>query len=349
MGWISVAGGEGPWRCPKACGPGVPAETLLPRGTLMVETCLPQVTQPERLAGFERRTPWRAELSLTAVPGEGLVLELAQGTQALRVALALPEGPPGEALRLTWAWDGPARRGRLAAERDDGTILALREVAAPPPLTTGDVRALGSPGGPGFRAVSDRVEPLGPVPGLCGHTLIETPAGPRPLAGLRTGDTVRARDGRVVPVLARLERTVPALGAFAPVCLRAPWFGLRQDLRVAAGQGLVISGSDVDYLFGCDEVLVPVRCLQGEPAAEPDPRGPLATWHQLLLPGNEIIRGAGAELDSLWIGRLRRHREVLRETLLAEVPSGLLPEHGGRRLKVLQPWEAMTLMQARAA
>lgn len=350
MGWIAVtgdvAGTDLSWQCPKALGPESAANRLLVRGTLMVETAWPEDARPLRLTGFARRLPWPASLSLTAVPGEGLILDQAQGTQALRVALPLPEVLPGEALRLTWAWDSPAGVGRLAAESDDGTVLAMRRAAGPPPLTLGDVRVLC---GAGPCAVSDIVEPLGPVPGLDAATPIDTAEGPRPLAQLRTGDTVRTRHGALVPVLARLERTVPALGAFAPVRVRAPWFGLRQDLRVATGQGLVIGGSDVAYLFGVDEVLVPVRCLLGGPAACLDPAGPLETWHQLLLPGNEVMRSGGADLDSLWIGRLRRQRDLLRETVLATVPAGLLPEHGGRGFKVLRPYEAMALVRARAA
>lgn len=349
MGWIAVTGDEVSWQCPKALGPEALADSLLPRGTLMLEAPWPEEGLPCRLAGFARRAPWPARLSLTAVPGEGLVLEQAQGAQALRLVLPLPEALPGEVLRLTWAWDSPAGRGRLAAEREDGTVLGVRIATDTPPLAPGDVRVLCATARAGLCAVSDEVEPLGPVPGLDGATLIDTPEGPRPLARLRTGDTVRTRGGALVPVLARLERRVPALGAFAPVRVRAPWFGLRQDLRVSAGQGLVIGGSDVAYLFGCEEVLVPVRCLLGGPAAVPDPEGPLETWHQLLLPGNEGLRGSGADLDSLWIGRLRRQRDVLRETLLAGVSSGLLPEHGARGRKVLRPFEAMTLVRTRAA
>ncbi|SMX46838.1 Hint domain-containing protein [Maliponia aquimaris] len=349
MGWIAVTGDELSWHCPRALGSQAQMGDLLPRGTLMVEAAWPEDRLSRVFAGFSRRAPWPARLSLMAVPGEGLVLEHGQGTHVLRLALPLPDVPPGEVLRLTWAWDSPAGRGRLAAERENGMVLAFRHVAAPPPLTLGDVRVLCGGAKTGARAVSDEVEPLGPMPGLDGATLIDTPEGPRPLAQLRTGDTVRTRGGAVVPVLARLERQVPALGACAPVRVRAPWFGLRQDMRVAAGQGLVIGGSDVAYLFGCEEVLVPVRCLLGGPAAAPDPEGPLETWHQLLLPGNEVLRGSGADLDSLWIGRLRRQRDLLPETLLAQVPASLLPEHGGRGLKVLRPFEAMTLVRARAA
>lgn len=349
MGWIAVAGGDGVWRCPERLAPDAPSDRLLPRGTFMLEFPRPEGTRETRLAGFERRAPWPARLALSLVPGEGVVLEQGQGVQSLRVALPLPDLREDEGLRISLAWDGPAQRGRLAAERLDGSVLALDEIAGPVPLSLGDVLALCAPDGPGLRAVADTVEPLGPVPTLDGETPVETAEGPVRVADLRCGDTVRTRDGTLVPVLARVERRVPALGSFAPVLLRAPWFGLRQDVRVSAGQALLIGGSDVAYFFGCDEALLPVRALPDGPAAEPVPDASLVTWHQLILPGNEPLLCAGAWLDSLWIGRLRRQRAVLRHSLLAGVPASLLPEHGGRNLKLLKSWEAATLVRARAA
>lgn len=346
MGWIAVSGGDETWIHPDWAA-GMPS-ALLPRGTLMVEARLGGGARPERVLSIDRVAPWPGSLSLTMVPGEGLALVISQGAGVFQCVLPLPVERREEVLRISFAWDSPARRGRFAVERADGAVLAMKETGAPPPLTGGDVLALGERG-TGFSALSDEIEPLGPVPTLDGGTEVETPLGPRRVAELRCGDTVVTCEGGVVPVLAHVSRTVPAHGAFRPVRLQVPYFGLRDDLIVAPGQCLVVAGADVSYLFGCEAVLVPAAGLVNGRAAVFEDAGPLVTWHQVLLPGHETMLAAGAGIESLYVGRLRRRRDFLRDTLLADVPAGLMPEHGGTALKVLAPFEAVTLAESRAA
>lgn len=346
MGWIAVTGEGAAWVREDWAG-AVPGR-LLTRGTLMVEVRLGAPDRPRRLLSLERAAPWPASLSLTALPGEGLALVITQGAEVVQSVLPLPADRRDETLRITFAWDSPARWGRLAAEGADGRVLAWQEIGATPPLTAGDLAVL-PPDPPGVCALSETVEPLGPVPGLAGDTAVETPQGPCRISDLRCGDLVVTVAGECVPVLARLSRRVPARGAFRPVRLLPPYFGLTRELVVAPGQSLVVSGVDVSYLFGCDAVLVPAAALVNGRAAVFDDSGPLVTWHQALLPGHESMIAAGAGIESLYVGRLRRQRQLLEQTLLADVPPGLLPEHGGTSLKVLAPFEAVTLAESRAA
>lgn len=344
MGWIAVSGAGETWVDPDWRVGAV--DRLLPRGTVMVEARLAGGVRPERLLSIERVLPWPGSLSLTMVAGQGLALVITQGAQVFQCVLPLPVEQREEVLRISFAWDSPARRGRFAVERADGTVLAVKDTDAPPPLTGGDVLALQ---GAGCCALSDEIEPLGPVPTLAGDTQVDTPQGPRRVDDLRCGDTVLTREGAVVPVLAQVSRTVPARGTFRPVRLQVPYFGLREDLIVAPGQCLVVTGADVSYLFGCEAVLVPAAGLVNGRAAVFEDSGPLVTWHHLLLPGHEAMVSAGAGIESLYVGRLRRRRAFLAETLLADVPAGLMPEHGGTALKVLAPFEAVTLAESRAA
>ena len=113
-------------------------------------------------------------------------------------------------------------------------------------------------------------------------------------------------DGDAVPVLHRLSRRVPACGSFAPVRLRAPYFGLRQDITVAPSQRLVLSGSDVEYMFSQEAVLVEARHLVGGFAALAASAGPTITYTQLLLPEHEALDAAGCVAETLFVGRLRR-------------------------------------------
>lgn len=348
MSWIAIAGDGLAWTDPARV---AHAGALLPRGTLMVEAALGVAERPQVLLSIRREVPWPGRLSLSWVPGGGLALAVAQGERILEAVLKLPFEAREDLLRVSYAWNAPGRVGRLAVKRTDGTVLAWCTTAAPPPLAVSDARALvqAGPVGGAFWALSDQVEPLGPMPSLAAEVAVETPFGPRALSGLSCGDTVVTRGGTVVPVLARVARRVPALGSFRPVRLMAPYFGLQRDVVVAPGQGLVIGGAEVAYLFGCEAVLVRAGSLVNGIAAVHEEAGPVMDWHQVVLPGHEALCVAGAELESLYLGRLRRRREELAQTLLAEVPGGMLPEHGGTALKVLRPFEAVVLAEARAA
>ena len=355
MSWIAIAGEGVTWTAPDRVAQDT-AGSLLPRGTLMVESALGVADRPQRLLTLERTLPWRGSLSLSWLPGASVALVVTQGDRVVQAVLPLPMEMREDVLRISYAWNAPGLTGRLSVERADGTVLAWTLTEAPPPMAVADALAIGqmgpgdaAPGNGLLVALSDRVEPLGPVPTLAPDVPVETPFGARAVSDLRCGDTVVTRGGAVVPVLAQVTRRVPSLGTFRPVRLFAPYFGLQDDLVVAPGQGLVIGGADVSYLFGCEAVLVQAGSLVNGVAAAYEPCGPLLDWHHVLLPGHEALCAVGAELESLYLGRLRRRRDLLAQTWLAGVPGGLLPEHGGTTLKVLRPYEAVVLAEARAA
>jgi hypothetical protein len=166
---------------------------------------------------------------------------------------------------------------------------------------------------------------------------------------LRRGDLVQGAGGTAVPVLQSVACTVPAVGSFAPVRLRAPYFGLRADIVVAPHQRLVIRGSDVEYLFGCEAVLVPARHLLNGFSAVPAESGPLMRYHGLILPEHEEIEAAGTATESLYLGRMRRNAEAISLTLLAGFDRARLPEHARPVWPVLRHYEAITLAMSRAA
>ena len=180
-----------------------------------------------------------------------------------------------------------------------------------------------------------QIEPLGPMPALTGNVPIRTPCGYRRVGHLKRGDLILTEMGETVPVLHVIRRRVPARGSFRPVRLRAPYFGLRQDVIVAPHQRLVLSGSQVEYTFGREAVLVPARYLiNGVSALAVDGPDEL-TYHQLLLPDHEVLLAAGCPMESLYIGRLRRKPEQLAASLLARNQS--CPASGTRKADMARP------------
>ncbi|WP_417718462.1 Hint domain-containing protein [Salipiger sp.] len=357
MSWIGIAGGEKRWTDPQVFSAALGSrDKLLAKGSLMIETRLSPDGRPQTLLAYERSHPWPGSLSLQAIPGGSLVLVMCQGGEVFHTLLDYPADSRTDVLRVTFSWDSERRWGRLALERPESDTVALRETPAPPPLVLEDIHTMTrrpqlcrTDRDVVFFAVSDEIEPVGPLPSVLGNTPVSTPRGPRALGELKLGDTVLTRDSGPVPVLHAVSRVVPALGSFQPVRLRAPYLGLKRDLVMAPHQRLVIGGTEVEYIFGRESVLVPAVSLVNGFAAVHEEGHLLVRYAQVLLPGHSAFMSAGAALESLYVGRLRRDRERLGASVLAECPPRLMPEQHRSGYQVLRPFEAITLAEARAA
>lgn len=246
--------------------------------------------------------------------------------------------------------------GRLVVARPETEHVLIRHFAIKRAPLLSDLVALACPKGlteidPDviFVALSTEIEPVGPMPTLSPSVPIETAHGLSLAMALKQGDVVRAADGKLVPVLHAVSRSVPALGSFRPVRLRAPYFGLTQDVVVSRHQRLLVSGPEVEYLFGREEVLIPASALVNGYAGHFEPAPRFVTYHQVLLPHHDAVRIPDAALETLYIGRMRRDKTLLSSSVLSDLPRALLPEHHRAGYQVLRAFEAITLAEARAA
>ncbi|MDJ0821128.1 MAG: Hint domain-containing protein [Paracoccaceae bacterium] len=356
MSWIAISGGDQSWVCPDFFADTTGTDGLLTRGSIVIETRISPEGRPQTLLAYQRQYPWPGAISLRVVPGGSITLVMSQGDDVFHTVLSHAYAARTDILRLTFSWDSVAGVGQLALERPDSDEVVVQATPAPSPLLIEDLYTLTRrpqlcemDDDVVFFAVSEQREPVGPMPSLLPETPVATPRGYQRLSRLRCGDTVRTAKGAVVPVLQRLSRTVPALGSFTPVRLCAPYFGLRQDIIVAPTQRMLIEGTDVEYLFGREAVLAPASSLVNGFAARFETGFRTVTYSHLLLPGHEALDCSGTWLESLYVGRLRRRKDDLARTLLAQVPANLMPEHTRAGLKVLRPFEAITLAEARAA
>jgi hypothetical protein len=329
---------------------------LLARGTILFETRMTPDRRPHPLIGFDQSWPNQRSLSFQAIPGGGISLVQVDGERIAHEAIQHAVPTRTIILRITFSWDAPRNEARLTVERPDTHEISSKIVRDISPMPLRNLRDMIMGRGNCsfdkdvvFVAVSDTVEPVGPTPSLAGHAMVETPFGFRQAQDLERGDTVRTRDGDVVPILHRIDRTLPARGSFAPVHLRAPYFGLLDDVLVSPQQRLVIDGSEVEYLFGQEAVLVPARHLVNGFAARKEPPRPTVRYTQFILPKHEAIMVAGTALESLYIGRLRRKPDVLDATLLKGIDRGTLPEHARPAFRELKWYDAIHLARQRAA
>ncbi|SIS85389.1 Hint domain-containing protein [Roseivivax lentus] len=357
MSWIALSGNDIDWTCPDRFGPDlVSRNQFLIRGSLVIETRLSPHGRPQTLLGYERRHPWTGRISLQAVPGGGVVVVLNQGGSHFHTVIPPESGARTETLRLTFSWDAPARWGRLSVERPESAGFRMIETPPPPPLMLEDIYTMihrpqlcERDADVLFFAVSDAIEPVGPQPALASNAVIETQHGTKRACDIRKGELVRTLGGSLQPVLKVVQRTVPALGSFQPVRLRAPYLGLVRDVTVAPHQRLVIGGSEVEYIFGHEAVLIPADALSNGFTGLRDTRRSFVQYFQFVLPRHDALLIAGAAFESLYLGRLRRKRALVPATLLADMDRASFPEHVRAGYQVLRPFEAVTLAEARAA
>jgi len=328
----------------------------LTRGTIMFETQVAEDSKPQVLFGFNTPHPSKRSLVFQAIPGGGLAMVHVQDDKIAHAAIAHKNAGRAEILRLSYAWDTKYNWGRLTLEQVGESTVTSVAVENPLPLTLDDLRDLMLGRGSHdyapdmvFAALSDQIEPIGPSPTLGPDTPVATPWGYRNAGTLKRGDTVYTSNGDVVPVLQTISRTVPARGSYAPIRMRAPYFGLQDDIIIAPEQHVVIDGPEVEYLFSCEKVLTPGRHLVNGFAARTEPCGHTTTYTQLILPNHDTLMAGGAPLESLYIGRLRRDVHQLASSVLFGVDRMDLPEHKAPSHKVLKWYEAIHLAKRRAA
>lgn len=334
-------------RRPRAC---------VPRGSVVLETRLSPDGHPQTLVSYARKGTAGFSFSLMSTPHGSVVLVIAQGDNVVHEVVERGREARTDTLQVTVSWDVHKGLGRLTVARPENELVLIRHFQMKTAPLLSDLVALASPKGltdidPDviFVALSTEIEPVGPMPTLSPSVRVETAQGLQLAMTLQQGDVVRSANGKLVPVLHAVAREVPSLGSFRPVRLRAPYFGLTQDVVVSRHQRLLVSGPEVEYLFGREEVLIPASALVNGYAGHYEPAPRFVTYHQLLLPHHDAVRIPDAALETLYIGRMRRDKALLTASVLSDLPRALLPEHHRAGYQVLRAFEAITLAEARAA
>lgn len=243
-----------------------------------------------------------AALSVFADPAQGVGVLLRRGgaVQRLWLAGALPAAPGLG--RLLLRWSATTGQWLLRHERRDlGLAREIRGTGAQG-LPAGLIGAACAAGGrhPALLwfGVTDRAVPPPGLPWIGQRTPVATPTGPRAAGVLRAGEYVMGADGEA-RMLRRVARVaLPARGNYAPILLRAPYFGLTQDLLVSADQRLRFHGTPVEYLFGEDAVLVAARDLADGVLALRDGRRAVTTAVLLDVGPQAVLQGPGIGLLS---------------------------------------------------
>lgn len=151
---------------------------------------------------------------------------------------------------------------------------------------------------------------------------ILTPAGERGIEDLRPGDLVETLDNGPQPIRWIGSSRRAAQGDLAPVLIRAGVLGNERDLRVSPQHRMLLSGWQVNLLFGEDEVLVPAKALINGNTILQDPGGVVEYFH-MLFDRHEVVWAEGAPSESFHPGQ--QGWKAIDHAARAEI-LGLFPE-----------------------
>lgn len=299
---------------------------------------------------FGAVNPWPTELSLRHIGDQCIELRQSQcGTE--RVFMLDQAWLPGSGpVLIGFNWDAPGRRAVLSAYTPSTERLVAAEHVAPFPLGLWEARNLALDAKAAsldpdvaFLAISDQIEPIGPMPSLSGNAMVQTREGACRISELSPGSTILDEDGEPVEVHWIGAAHLPARGVCKPMVLRAPYHGLERDLIVAAQQKLHLDGPDIDYAFGTERVMVAAGLLAGDNTVVPAKSGPLVKYYQLVLSRPGSIRVSGVRVEPLDVTAVRRDQSLRRHSSLRGMPSEVMPKGAATPLPVLQPHDASAL------
>ena len=299
---------------------------LLHEGLFVLELTLP-LQAAVVLLNHQADDGWPRTFAVFHDLAAGLVILHRQGKAVARHVLPGPL-PQGRGTgRLSFRFDAPARTWemRFVVLESDPPAQVSAQGRNPLPLQMADVQALCTDvrrDGPVlWFGVTRGASPPNAAPWIGLRTPIETSLGPVAAGNLQPGAMIMTADHGPLPLRALKRFDLPSRGSFAPVLLRAPFFGKRQDLLVSADQLITISGAESEYLFGEDSVLMRAGDLVDGRTALSDQRRSVTVSVEL-----DLGRAALVEADGC---------------LLACGYGGAEPDEGIRRL---HSYEVLTLM-----
>lgn len=139
------------------------------------------------------------------------------------------------------------------------------------------------------------------VPCFVVGTLIQTETGQRRVETLQSGDLVWTMDRGLQPLRWIGQRTVAALGSFAPVRVAAGTFGDHANLMLSPQHRILVRDAVADLVFGTPEVLVAAKHLvDGRKVTSVE--GGSVTYVHLLFDQHEIVMANGLATESFLPG-----------------------------------------------
>ncbi len=337
--------------------PLTPAEDgVLARGSVQLECSYVRGTGAITLLHYDTEVPWPVRFTLFFDASGTLHLGHRVGSHGTWLRLDPGLSSPTDGIIITYAWDAPERRAWLSLYHPESDLFCHADLQGPMPLCLRDVRRMSSldsgvslGGSVEWLGLADHIAPMGPVPGLSGGARVKMSNGtPRRIDRVAVGDRLATVCGAGAIVRWIGSAALIARGRWAPLRLRAPYHDLQRDMEVSKHQRLLIAGSNVEYLFGVEEVSAAAGHLADRRSVLPAPTRPVVRYWQVVLDRPATLIAEGCAVESFDPGPILDDPSARPLTVLANLPSSLLPQRAAT-VPVLQGFEAMTLAHAGAA
>ncbi|NEX46245.1 Hint domain-containing protein [Rhodobacter sp. ETT8] len=188
------------------------------------------------------------------------------------------------------------------------------------------------------------------IPCFVAGTMILTENGECPVERLRAGDMVMTKDDGPQPLRWIGRRLVPALGALAPIEIRAGTFGDHRRLLVSPQHRVLVRDAVAELLFGETEVLVSAKDLVNGKSVRVIEGGEVEYVH-LLFDKHQIISSEGLATESFLPGPQSTRMfeaEIIDEicTLFPELNPKTGDGYSPAVRRTLRPFEAQLLFAA---
>jgi hypothetical protein len=242
-------------------------DRVIEHGLFVCEVSMPAssgtVLLDWQTTGFEPRT-----FSVFIDQEMGIVLMYREGKAMRRHCLPGPLPFGIGTARITYAWDKRSGKWSLTFGRlgmgEECRACGINPIC----MSTALLAAICRPDGAGLRhpsllwfGVTQGASPPERAPWIGLRTPIETVRGPVPAGHLVVGDLICTADNGLQPVLGLQRLRLPSRGSFAPVVVRAPFLRQGTDVLMSADQLVLISGTEVEYMFGVEEALISAGAL----------------------------------------------------------------------------------------
>lgn len=132
-------------------------------------------------------------------------------------------------------------------------------------------------------------------------TRLATAKGHRPIEKLRVGDLVETADQGLQAIRWIGQMTVNGMGDLAPILIEAGTLGNRRDIMVSPLHRMLLSGWQVELMFGEDEVLAAAKMLVNGGTIRPVPMAQISYFH-VMFDSHQIVYAEGAGTESFHPG-----------------------------------------------
>jgi len=214
----------------------------------------------------------------------------------------------------------------------DGTVLSDATFVSATYVTTSTQVAVGSFGPPCFTL----------------RTMIDTPDGLRAVEDIRPGDLVNTLDHGPQVVRWVGQRKVDASGDFAPIRIAPGALGNTRALMVSPQHRMLVSGWNVELLFGEESVLVAAKHLVNGHTVTVAPQSEV-TYIHFLFDQHEVVIADGAPAESFFPGDFMLSRDIVLRAemidLFPELASGGVSHLPQTARRVLTRREAAVLCE----